>query len=125
MQLCKINKKALYIVRLMWRRDRDSNPRRLLTSTVFKTAAFDRSAISPYFYLHYPLYIFFFILQVFFYFFYKFIFFILFLFKNYYFIYHLYDFNLLTFLKRKPSILFFIFYIFKIHFFLINNLLKH
>jgi hypothetical protein len=31
----------------IWRRDRDSNPGRGLPSTVFKTAAFDRSAISP------------------------------------------------------------------------------
>ncbi len=29
------------------RRDRDSNPGRLFTSTVFKTAAIDHSAISP------------------------------------------------------------------------------
>ena len=34
--------------RLFWRRKRDSNPRnRGYSSTVFKTAAFDRSAISP------------------------------------------------------------------------------
>jgi hypothetical protein len=32
---------------LHWRRGRDSNPRRTKPSTVFKTAAFDRSATSP------------------------------------------------------------------------------
>ena len=32
---------------LVLRRDRDSNPGRLFTSTVFKTAAIDHSAISP------------------------------------------------------------------------------
>ncbi len=36
-----------------WRRVRDSNPRMLLTSTVFKTAAFDRSANSAHRLLYY------------------------------------------------------------------------
>ena len=31
-----------------WRRERDSNPRYLLDTAVFKTAAFNRSAISPF-----------------------------------------------------------------------------
>lgn len=37
------------VIKLFWRRKRDSNPRiRGYRSTVFKTAAFNRSAISPF-----------------------------------------------------------------------------
>ncbi len=46
--LLSVNKKTTgCTVVFLWRRLRDSNPRRLLTSTVFKTAAFDRSAKPP------------------------------------------------------------------------------
>ena len=41
-------KKALYIVLSIWRRTQDSNLRKLLTSTVFKTAALNHSANPPY-----------------------------------------------------------------------------
>ena len=36
-----------YVVEASWRRERDSNPRCLSTSLVFKTSAINRSAISP------------------------------------------------------------------------------
>ena len=43
------NPAARDLIRLLWRRKRDSNPRiRGYRSTVFKTAAFNRSAISPF-----------------------------------------------------------------------------
>ena len=37
----------LYFLKRNWRRERDSNPRYLSVSLVFKTSAINRSAISP------------------------------------------------------------------------------